>query len=352
MVLGTRPEIVKFSPLIREFERRGVGYVLVHTGQHYSYQMDEVFFQELGLPEPDYKLDIGLRARTHAEQTGYMLVEIEKILLKERPRKVLVLGDTNTTLAGALAARKLGLEVVHIEAGLRSFNWEMPEEINRVVVDHISDLLLAPTEIARRNLLREGIPAQKIYVVGNLVADAVRQNLGRANKSVLKRLGLEEGRYFLLTLHRSENVDHRDRLESILKGVKLVRETHPEYPVVFPVHPRTSRRIEEFGLWDYLRGVLAAEPVGYLDFLALEANARLVLTDSGGVQEEACILRVPAVTLRTETERPETVEVGANTVSGRDPANILKSVETMLRRERSWACPYGERVAEKILELI
>jgi len=353
VVVGTRPEIVKMAPVIRLLE--GGSYILIHTGQHYSYELDRVFFEELGLPEPDYRLDIGLRASTHGEQTGLMLVEVERILLAEKPGFVVVQGDTNTTLAGALAAKKLNaILVAHVEAGLRSNNWEMPEEVNRVVVDHISDILFAPTRRAEENLLKEGIPGDRIYLVGNTVVDAVRIGLEAAvrRSRILEELGLEREGYFLLTLHRAENVDFKERLLSILKGVNLVKEKYPGYEIVFPIHPRTMRRVKAFGLQDMLRSLLVVDPVGYTDFLMLEANARLVMTDSGGVQEEACILRTPCVTLRTETERPETVEVGANIVTGRDPQNILKSVETMLKKDRNWKNPFGENVSRKIIQIL
>jgi len=355
LVFGTRPEIIKLSPVIRELVGRRRGFVLVHTGQHYSYEMDRVFFEELELPEPDYRLDVGLKARTHGEQVGLMLIEIEKILLKEKPRVVIVQGDTNTTLAGALSARKLNsMKIAHVEAGLRSYNWEMPEEINRIIVDHISDILFAPTVKAKENLLREGIPESRIHLVGNTVSDAVHQNLEIAKRKsrILGKLGVKKGRYFLLTLHRAENVDHKDRLASILEGVRLVKENFPEYDIVFPIHPRTKKRVKEFRLEEYLRDLLVIDPVGYLDFLMLEANARLILTDSGGAQEEACILKVPCVTLRTETERPETVEIGANIVAGRDPNNILKSVKIMLSKERDWINPYGVNVSQKIVSIL
>jgi len=355
LIFGTRPEIIKLSPIIRELEKRNNDFVLIHTGQHYSYEMDRIFFEELELPEPDYKLDVGLKAKTHAEQTGLMLIEVERILLKEKPKIVIVQGDTNTTLAGALSARKLNfIKIAHVEAGLRSYNWEMPEEINRVVVDHISDILFAPTEKAKENLLREGIPKTKIYVVGNTISDAVYHNIEIAKRKsrILERLGLKKGRYFLLTLHRAENVDYKHRLKNILKGIKLVKENFPEYDIVFPVHPRTKNRIREFELRNYLNDLLVVDPVGYLDFLTLEANARLILTDSGGVQEEACILRVPCVTLRTETERPETVEIGANVVAGRDPKKILESVRAMLAKDRNWENPYGVDVSQKIVTIL
>jgi len=355
LILGTRPEIIKLSPIIRELEKRKENYILLHTGQHYSYEMDKIFFQELELPEPDYKLDIGLKAKTHAEQTGLMLIEIEKILLKEKPKIVIVQGDTNTTLAGVLSARKLNsIKIAHVEAGLRSHNWEMPEEINRIIVDHISDILFAPTEKAKENLLREGIPENKIYLVGNTISDAVYQNLEIAKRKskILEKLGIKKDEYFLLTLHRAENVDHKDRLINILEGIKLVEENFSEYNIVFPIHPRTKNRIKEFGLEDYLKDLLVIDPMGYLDFLMLEANAKLILTDSGGVQEEACILKVPCVTLRTETERPETVEIGANIVAGRDPNNILESVKIMLAKERDWIHPYGINVGQKIVSIL
>jgi len=355
LIFGTRPEIIKLSPIIRELEKRKENYILLHTGQHYSYEMDKIFFEELELPEPDYKLDIGVKAKTHAEQTGLMLIEIEKILIKEKPKIIIVQGDTNTTLAGALSARKLNsIKIAHVEAGLRSYNWEMPEEINRIIVDHISDILFTPTEKAKENLLREGIPENKIYLVGNTISDAVYQNLEIAKRKskILENLRIKKDKYFLLTLHRAENVDHKDRLENILEGIKFVKESFPEYPIVFPIHPRTKNRIKEFRLEEYLRDLLVIDPVGYLDFLMLEANARLILTDSGGVQEEACILKVPCVTLRTETERPETVEIGANIVAGRDPNNILKSAKFMLTRERDWMHPYGKNVSQKIISIL
>ena len=302
IILGTRPEIIKMSPVIRECEEKGLDYFILHTGQHYSYEMDRVFFDELELPQPKYNLDVG--SGTHAEQTGRIMIGVEKVLMKERPDIVLVQGDTNTTLSGALAAAKLQIKVGHVEAGLRSFDRRMPEEINRVLTDHISDYLFAPTEKARQNLLREGLDGSRIYVTGNTIVDAVYQNLEIAKKkvNVLKDLGLKSEGYFLVTAHRQENVDVKERLKGILKGLELI---HQEFsmPVVFPIHPRTRRRIEEFGL--SLDGIEVINPLGFLEFLQLEANARLVLTDSGGVQEETCILKVPCVTLRDNTERPE-----------------------------------------------
>jgi len=350
IVLGTRPEIIKMSPVIRECEEKGLDYFILHTGQHYSYEMDRVFFDELELPQPKYNLDVG--SGTHAEQTGRIMIGVEKVLMKERPDIGLVQGDTNTTLAGALAAAKLQIKVGHVEAGLRSFDRKMPEEINRVLTDHISDYLFAPTENAKQNLLREGLDGSRIYVTGNTIVDAVYQNLKIAKKkvNVLKDLGLKSEGYFLVTAHRQENVDVKERLKGILKGLELI---HQEFsmPVVFPMHPRTRRRIREFGL--SLDGIEVINPLGFLEFLQLEANARLVLTDSGGVQEETCILKVPCVTLRDNTKRPETLEVGSNVLAGTNPESILESVRIMLDRERSWENPFGDgRAGERIVRII
>ena len=344
IVLGTRPEIIKMSPVIRECEEKGLDYFILHTGQHYSYEMDRVFFDELELPQPKYNLDVG--SGTHAEQTGRIMIGVEKVLMKERPDIVLVQGDTNTTLSGALAAAKLQIKVGHVEAGLRSFDRRMPEEINRVLTDHISDYLFAPTEKARQNLLREGLDGSRIYVTGNTIVDAVYQNLEIAKKkvNVLKDLGLKSEGYFLVTAHRQENVDVKERLKGILKGLELIRQEF-SMPVVFPMHPRTRRRIREFGL--SLDGIEVINPLGFLEFLQLEANARLVLTDSGGVQEETCILKVPCVTLRDNTERPETIEVGANMLAGTDPEKILGCSKIMLNRGRNWENPFGDGKAGK-----
>jgi len=350
VVLGTRPEIIKFSPIIREMERRGLDYFILHTGQHYSYNMDRVFFEQLGLPEARYNLEVG--SGTHAEQTGRMLMGIERVLLGEKPDVVLVEGDTNTVLAGALAAYKIGVKVGHVEAGLRSYDRRMPEEINRVLVDHCSDLLFAPTEKARRTLLREGIADEKIFVTGNTIVDAVYQNLeiSKERCSILEDLDLVSGGYFLATVHRQENVDDEGRFRGIMEGLEAVgREFGLE--VVYPIHPRARRRLRMFGLEP--RGIRLIEPLDYLGFLQLESNAGLVLTDSGGVQEEACILGVPCVTLRDNTERPETLEVGANVLAGTDPRVIVEKVKYMLGKSNSWVNPFGDgRAGVRIVEIL
>ena len=346
IVLGTRPEIIKMSPVIRECERMGLDYFLLHTGQHYSYDMDKVFFEELDLPQPRYNLDIG--SGSHAEQTGKIMTGVEKILMEDRPDVVLVQGDTNTVMAGALTASKLHIKVGHVEAGLRSFDRSMPEEINRVVADHISDYLFAPTEGARDNLLREGIPEDKIFVTGNTIVDSVYQSKMIADQKVhvLNDLGLRPKEYFLVTAHRAENVDNGHRIREIIKGLELIKKEFG-LPVVFPVHPRTRKMVQEFGI-DF-DGINAIEPVGFLEFMQLEDNARLVLTDSGGVQEETCILGVPCVTLRDNTERPETLEVKSNFLAGANAEEILRVTKEMLKQGNGWKNPFGDGKASKLI---
>ena len=340
IILGTRPEIIKMSPVIRELENQTLDYFILHTGQHYSYNLDKIFFEDLELPAAKYNLDVG--SGTHAEETGKMLIGIEKVLKEEKPDVVLVEGDTNTVLAGALAASKLHIKVGHVEAGLRSYDRTMPEEINRVLADHVSDYLFAPTEQAKQNLLREGIEENKIFVTGNTIVDAVYQNLGIAERKVdvLNKLNLSSKEYFLITAHRQENVDIKERLKGILEGLELVYDEF-NFPIIYPIHPRTMKKINEFGL-EVQNGIRLIEPRGFLEFLQLEANAKLVLTDSGGVQEEACILKVPCVTLRDNTERPETLEVGSNILAGVNQNKILEDVKFMLNKERNWKNPFGD----------
>jgi UDP-N-acetylglucosamine 2-epimerase (non-hydrolysing) len=349
IILGTRPEIIKMSPIIRECERRGLEYLILHSGQHYSYEMDRTFFEQLRLPQPDFNLDAG--SGTQAEQTGRIMVGTENVLLKERPDVVLVQGDTNTTLAGALTSAKLGIRVGHVEAGLRSYDRSMPEEVNRVLADHLSDMLFAPTERARRNLESEGI-TRNVFVTGNTVVDAVLENRRIAQESVdpLADHSLEPGKYVLVTVHRKENVDSPEVLRKIVSGLLSVREEFG-MPVLFPMHPRTEGMAEKIGI--DLDGITVVKPIGYLEFLMLESKASLILTDSGGVQEEACILRVPCVTLRENTERPETVEVGSNVIAGRDPSRILELSRRMISKERNWSNPFGDgKAGERITRII
>jgi UDP-N-acetylglucosamine 2-epimerase (non-hydrolysing) len=350
IILGTRPEIIKLSPVIRECERLNLNYFILHTGQHYSYNMDKVFFEQLKLPEAKYNLEVG--SGSHAEQTGRMLIGVEEVLQKEKPDVVLVEGDTNTVLAGALAAHKLGVMVGHVEAGLRSYDRKMPEEINRVLADHCSDFLFAPTEKSRQILLHEGISEERIFITGNTVVDAVFQNLEISNSSMnaLDVLDLKNGEYFAATIHRQENVDDEKRFRDIAEGLEKVQKNFG-FELVYPVHPRAMERLSEFGLEP--SGVRLVEPLNYLCFLQLESNARLVLTDSGGVQEETCVLRVPCVTLRDNTERPETLDVGSNVLAGTSPDKIVDCVKRMLDKKNGWENPFGDgKAGKRIIEVL
>ncbi len=354
LIFGTRPEIIKVSPVIRYLEKTKRKYFILHTGQHYSYAMDQLFFEELQLPEPKHKLSVHLEpSMGHGHHTGRMLAAVETILQQEKPSVIMVQGDTNSVLAGALVASKMqGVKVAHIEAGLRSYDRDMPEEINRVITDHISDYLFAPTPLSKKILLDEGLSPKKIFVTGNTVVDAIYQNLEIAKKS--KRpftYGLsEKDPYFLMTLHRQENVDSKERLTSILDGLSRVIR-HFKRPLLFPAHPRTVKMLKHFGL-SIPEGMRLVEPVGFLDFLRLEASAELILTDSGGVQEEACILRVPCVTLRTTTERPETVDAGGNLIAGYAPEAIFKAAKRISGVKRNWKNPFGDgKASERIVRI-
>jgi UDP-N-acetylglucosamine 2-epimerase (non-hydrolysing) len=351
IILGTRPEIIKLSPVIQECEARDLSYSIIHTGQHYSDNLDSVFFEQLELPTPDYNLDVG--SKPHGQQTGEMLAGIEPILLNESPDTVLVQGDTNSVLAGAIATSKLETDLGHVEAGLRSFDREMPEETNRVVTDHVADYLFAPTEQSKEYLLNEGVPETRITVTGNTVVDALYRNGGIAKRksSALVEFGLVDEDFFLMTAHRAENVDDKERFRNLLSGVSQAANEHG-VEVIYPLHPRSESKIDEFGLSvpDNIRLIDSQE---YLDFLRLESAAELVLTDSGGVQEEACIVGVPCVTLRDSTERPETLEVGSNVLAGTDPDQIASGLETMQKSPQNWENPFGDgNSAERILDTI
>ena len=360
-VFGTRPEIIKLSPLIRLCVERKIPHFLIHTGQHYSYDMDRLFFKELALPKPAYRLNVRSKAPyRQGEHTGRMLIQIETILLKELPSVLLVHGDTNSTLAGTLAASKisttraytgLAIPIGHVEAGLRSYDRSMPEEINRFLSDHLSDFLFAPTQGARRIAVKEGIAPEKVFVTGNTIVDAVQAHVKIAQARAGGAGPAVGNPYGLVTLHRQENVDSAPRFKGILEGLGLVHRSSG-LDLVFPMHPRTGARLKRFGL-RFPKGVLPMAPVGFLDFLRWESGAQLVLTDSGGVQEEACILRVPCVTLRTTTERPETVTVGANVVAGVRPRDVLKAAMKMLVKPKRWPNPFGDgRSAERIISIL
>lgn len=312
-VVGARPQFIKAAPVGKALRAAGHTEILVHTGQHYDDGMSAVFFRELEIPEPDYNLGVG--SGPHGWQTGQMLMRIEEVLLDEKPDWVLVYGDTNSTLAGALAACKLRIPLAHVEAGLRSFNREMPEEHNRVLTDHCSDLLFCPTQTAVDNLAREGI-IQGVHFVGDTMYDAVLQfaEVARQRSTILRDMGLKPKSYLLATVHRPYNTDNAKNLRSIMAAFAEIDE-----PIIFPVHPRTRQKMAEFGLGNpefKIQNPKLIEPVGYLDMLMLEQNARLILTDSGGMQKEAYFFGVPCVTLRPETEWVETVEAGWNVLVG------------------------------------
>ncbi len=338
VVAGARPNFMKVAPLVRELAARGCFETcLVHTGQHYDRAMSESFFQELGIPEPD--LNLGVGSGSHAQMTAQVLVEMEKVLEARRPDAVVVVGDVNSTVAASLAAAKLCIPVAHVEAGLRSFDRSMPEEINRLLTDVVSRWLFTTERAGGENLRREGIPEQKIHFVGNVMIDTLRANLARARElDTLERLGLEPGGYAALTLHRPSNVDEREKLVALFE---VLEEIHRELPVVFPVHPRTRAAIERL-LGGRGPALLTSEPLGYLDFLRLMCDARFVLTDSGGIQEETTVLGVPCLTLRENTERPDTIAEGTNTLVGSDPATIRAEV-----RKIQEGAAKGGRVPER-----
>lgn len=313
-IVGARPQFVKAAVVSRALraDDRMVE-VLVHTGQHYDDNMSAVFFRQMEIPEPEYHLGVG--SGLHGAQTGRMLASIEEVLLKEEPDVVMVYGDTNSTLAGALAAAKLHVPVAHVEAGLRSHNRRMPEELNRVLTDHVSDYLFVPTQAAAANLRREGIGAEHIYFTGDVMYDAVNYYGAKAEKEsrILRTLGLESGHYVLTTIHRAENTDSVDRLTAIIEGLSTLGATGMK--IVLPLHPRTAAILRQSGLWDLAnRSLCIIEPVGYFDMLMLEQHAKVIATDSGGVQKEAFFFRVPCVTLRDETEWGELVELGWNRI--------------------------------------
>jgi UDP-GlcNAc3NAcA epimerase len=319
-VVGARPQFVKCAPVSHEL-RKEHQEILVHTGQHYDPEMSDVFFEDLRIPRPDYHLDVG--SGSHGNQTGAILERFEKVLMQENPHLVLVYGDTNSTLAGALAAAKLHIPVAHVEAGLRSFDRMMPEEINRVVTDHISDLLLCPTQTAMDNLENEGIIRGK-FMVGDVMVDALRHNAEIALKksSIIRTLGLHTGNYYVATVHRPANTDDKKNLTSIIEAFSESGKT-----VVFPVHPRTKKYLLEYGLWDHLsENILCIDPLGYIDMLHLMKHAKKILTDSGGIQKEAYVLGVPCLTLRENTEWIETLQGGWNVLVGADKHRILAAI--------------------------
>lgn len=373
-IVGARPQFIKagtVSRTIQKFKKNGIREVLVHTGQHYDYLMDKVFFEELELPKPDYHLGVG--SGTHGKQTGMMLERIESVLKKEKPELVIVYGDTNSTLAGALAAAKLNIPIAHIEAGLRSYNRTMPEEINRLITDHLSTFLFCPTAQSLKNLNKEGIKddgSTIVKQVGDVMYDSILyySKLAEGKSTILNDLNLclsnpnselRTQNYYLSTLHRAENTDHPERLRSILFALnKIAKDT----PVIFPLHPRTRKMMEAFNLFSKRGRIKFIEPLSYLNMLKLEKNARAILTDSGGIQKEAYWLKVPCFTLRDETEWVETVKSGWNVLVGTKSEKIIREImkfeerglpEKGLTNQRIHPDLFGDgRASEKIVKIL
>jgi len=345
-IVGARPNFIKLSPVSKEL-RKYFEEVVIHTGQHYDFEMDRIFFDQLGIPEPDYHLGVG--SGNHGWQTGEMLKRIEEVLIKERPNIVLVFGDTNSTLAGALAAVKLHIPVGHVEAGLRSFDKKMPEEINRILVDHCSDVLFCPTKRAVLNLKEEGIE-KWVHLTGDVMVDAVYQNIERAEMAskIIEKLGFKKKDYVLATVHRAENTNDPNRLKNITEAFLEIEN------LVFPCHPRTENFLKKYGLWEDLkRKTTLLKPIGYFDMLVLEKYAKKIITDSGGVQKEAYIMKVPCITLRDTTEWVETVEDGWNVLVGAEKTKILNAVKNFAPKGRSYRHKFGDgNASERIVRLL
>lgn len=344
-ILGARPQFIKAAPVSRVLRKKHTE-IIVHTGQHYDANMSDIFFEELNIPKPDYHLGVG--SGTHGKQTGEMMIKLEEIVLNEQPDYVLVYGDTNSTLAGALVAAKLHIPVIHVEAGLRSFNKKMPEEINRIMTDHVSEFLFCPTDTAVENLKNENI-TRNVLNIGDVMYDAVLYNkeLAQEKSTILVDLELEAKQYHLITIHRAENTDDVQNMKNILEAFAQIDEVK-----VWPMHPRTKHKLAAYGLRvDAIPNLKVIEPVGYLDMLTLESNAKKIITDSGGVQKEAYFMQVPCVTVREQTEWVETLETEANILVGTDVEKIVAAVKKDVRPVYSDVFGDG-KAAEKIVEAI
>ena len=354
-VVGARPNFMKIAPILEAMKPyTKLQPLLVHTGQHYDYEMSGVFFEDLDIPEPNVHLGVG--SGSHAVQTAKIMIEFEKVVLEHQPDLVLVVGDVNSTLACALVAAKLHIPVAHVEAGIRSFDRSMPEEINRIVTDAISDYLFPPSHFGRENLLHEGIPEEKIFLVGDVMIDTLLKYQKRAAQApILKELGLAQKSYALMTMHRPHNVDIKENLIAVLDAIDRVQK---RIPIVFAMHPRTRKRIEEFQLESRIaamKNLTIIEPVGYLRFLNLMMHAKFVITDSGGMQEETTVLNIPCLTLRENTERPETIDDGTNTLVGNDTQRIIKESFRILNgqgKRGTYPKLWDGRAAERIVEII
>jgi len=351
IIVGTRPEIIKLAPIMYEFIQRNINFVLIHTNQHYTKNMDEVFFNNLKLPTADYNLNVG--SASHAIQTAQILTTLEPILIKEEIELVFVQGDTNTVLAGSLAASKLNIKIAHVEAGLRSYDRTMPEETNRIITDHISDYLFAVTDVQRQILEKEGISKEKVHVVGNTIVDILNKSqelIGNKNvNEINKQLGTDN--YFLMTAHRPENVDDESALNEMLNLCNNLSEKFNK-KIVWPIHPRAKKNIKKYNL-KLSDSFIILEPQDYFDFILLMKNAFVILTDSGGLQEESCILKVPCLTLRNNTERPESIKAGGNTLVGRDIDKAIQAVLHYQTKNKNWDNPFGDGdTAKKIIDII
>jgi UDP-N-acetylglucosamine 2-epimerase (non-hydrolysing) len=346
-ILGTRPEIIRLSGVIPLLDR-ACDHVLVHTGQNYDDRLSRIFFEELKVREPDVYM--GVRSGGFAGQIGQILEKSEELFLKHRPERLLILGDTNSGIS-AIVARRLGIPVYHMEAGNRCFDDRVPEEVNRRVIDHCSSVLMPYTHRSKENLLREGIPGERIFVTGNPIKDVIdRCEKQIAASRALEELGISDGRYFLVTVHRAENVDVEERLRNLVEALTLLHREY-SYPVICSFHPRTRAKVEAFGVDVNRSGLRFLEPFGFFDFIRLERSAFCLLSDSGTVQEEACIFGVPNVTIRDVTERPETVECGSNVLSGADPKDVLRLVGFVTGGKRKWQPP-PEYLAENVPDTV
>jgi UDP-N-acetylglucosamine 2-epimerase (non-hydrolysing) len=334
-VLGTRPEVIRLSLIIKKLDRY-CRHILVHTGQNFASCLNDIFFKELDLRKPNYYL--GVKADTFAEQIGKILIEAEKVFLKEKPDRILILGDTNSGLV-SVVAKRMQIPVYHMEAGNRCYDNRVPEEVNRVVIDHSSNILMPYTHRSKENLLREGMHNKNIYVIGNPIYEVIKSREEQIAKSdILKKLRLEKSTYFLATMHREENVDDKERLKSIITALQLMQKKY-KIPIICSLHPRTKKRMQKYGLKNKNDEIKFLTPLGFFDFISLEKQAFCVLSDSGTVQEECCIFKVSNITIRDVTERPETVACGSNILAGVDSQKILKSVEIVTNESNSWNVP-------------
>jgi len=349
IVLGIRPDIINFHPYVKELKKRKADFVIVHTGQHYSYFFDKLFFEQLNFPKPDYHLKVG--SGTQAQQLGTLVQRFEKVLLKEKPDLVFSFSDANPALAGIVAS-KIGIKVAHLEAGMRSYDWRMPEEKNRRLLDSISDYLFTPTSGTKQNLLDEGIPSHRIFQVGKPIYDVLVDFKEKIDRNeILDKIAIEKKGYFLVTAHRPENVGFKKPLKNILYALEEISKKY-EKPIIFPIHPRTRKSIKKFGL-RISKSIKLFDPVGFLEFSKLEKNAFCCVTDSGTVQEDSCIFKVPCVTIRISTERTETVQVGSNIVAGLNRKHIVEAVDKMVNRKTNWRNPYGKpESAKKTIKIL